>query len=126
MIMRRFTVATLVLAGGLLTACDGDSTGNGGASIFGTYTLVTFDGEALPVDFGGIELSAGSIELKGDGTYIISLTVDLGSGPEMSIQPGEFTVDPLEFDDFTGSISGNTLTLVNSAGNILVFTKQGA
>ncbi len=114
--MRRFTVATLVMAVALLTACDGDSTGNGGASIFGTYTLVTINGEALPVDLGGIEFIAASIELKGDGTYTISLTFDAGSGPEMSIQPGEFTVDPLEFDDFTGAtVSGNTLTLVSLA-----------
>ncbi len=110
--MRRFTVATLVMAVALLTACDGDRTRP--ESILGLYTLVTINGEALPVDLGGIEFIAASIELKGDGTYTISLTFDVGSGPEMSIQPGEFTVDPLEFDDFTGAtVSGNTLTLVS-------------
>ncbi len=85
MIMRRFTVATLVMAVALLTACDGDSTGNGG-SIVGTYTLQTVRGMNLPVEaLGGppfppggavlmFELTAGSIRLNSDDTCSASMT----------------------------------------------------
>ena len=111
--MRRFLIlATAVLAGGLLPACGDDTTEP--ESILGLYNLVTVNGEALPTDAGGFEIIAASIELKSDGTYTISLTFDLGGGPETDIQTGEFTVDPLEFDDFTGTVSGNTLTLVST------------
>ncbi len=57
--MPRFTVATLVMAVALLTACDGDSTGNGD-SIVGTYTLQTFNGESLPAELGVIPVPPGS------------------------------------------------------------------
>ncbi len=112
--MRRFLIlATAVLAGGLLPACGDDDT-TGPESILGLYNLVTVNGEALPTDVGGLEWIAASIELKSDETYTISLTFDLGGGPETDIQTGEFTVDPLDFDDFTGTVSGNTLTLVST------------
>ena len=86
MIMRRFTVMTLVMAVALLTACDGDSTGNSG-SIVGTYTLQTLNGMNLPVAPSGpppptppggavltFELTAGSVRLNSDDTCSLSLT----------------------------------------------------
>ncbi len=126
--MRRFLIlATAVLAGGLLPACGDDSTEP--ESIFGLYTLVSVNGEALPVDIGVVEISAGSIQLNSDGTYSISLTADLGGGPETATDSGTFTVDgsTVVFDgeftrDFTGTVSGNTLTIVE-AGNTFVFRK---
>ncbi len=82
--MRRFTVATFVMAVALLTACDGDSTGNSG-SIVGTYTLQTVNGMNLPAEaLGGpgmppgvvfmFELTAGSVRLNSDDTCSASMT----------------------------------------------------
>ena len=122
---RRFLIlATALLAGGLLPACGDDPTEP--ESIFGLYTLVTVNGEELPFEDPGIEISAGSIQLNSDGTYSISLTIDFGSGPETDTATGTFTVDgsTVDFDggEFTGTVSGNTLTIVE-AGNTFVFRK---
>ncbi len=162
--MRRFTVATLVMAVALLTACDGDSTGNGDASIFGTYTLQTFNGENLPVEAQGgppfppgvvfmFELTAGSVRLNSDDTCSASMTfrttIDgtvtaTESIATISISTADTTdgtctysvtgttirvdmpgsdppVTPALFI-LTGSITGNTLTLVNE-DDTFVFTK---
>ncbi len=146
--MRRFTVATLVMAVALLTACDGDSTGNGG-SILGTYTLQTWNGENLPVQaLGGppfppgvvfmFELTAGSVRLNSDDTCSLSLTfrttID-GTVTATNTETDTCTysvtgttirliVDPQGFADLvTGTISGNTLTLIDEDGNTLVLTK---
>ena len=166
-IMRRFTVATLVMAVALFTACDGDSTGNGG-SIVGTYNLQTFNGMSLPVaatrlggghigppisaPFGGdavigFELTAGSVPLNSDDTCSLSLTfrttireatgnVIMGTDTETDTCTYSVTgtniqliVDPEGLADLvTGTISGNTLTIVGSyfgvlGGNTLVLTK---
>ncbi len=126
--MRRFLIlTTALLAGGLLPACGDDATGP--ESIFGLYTLVSINGEALPVDIGVVEISAGSIQLNSDGTYSISLTADLGGGPETATDSGTFTVDgsTVVFDgftrDFNGTVSGNTLTTILLGGETLVFRK---
>ncbi len=161
--MRQFTVATLVMAVALLTACDGDSTGNGD-SIFGTYTLQTWNGENLPVEAGGgppfppgvvfmFELTAGSVQLNSDDTCSASMTfrttIDgtvtaTESIATISISTADTTdgtctysvtgttirvempgsdppVTPALFI-LTGSITGNTLTLVNE-DDTFVFTK---
>ncbi len=165
--MRRFTVATLVMAVALLTACDGDSTGNGG-SIFGTYTLQTWNDMNLPVQAlgGGVtgpvapgdpvtmfELTAGSVGLNSDDTCSASMTfrttIDgtvtaTESIATISISTADTTdgtctysvtgttirvempgSDPPVINALilTGSITGNTLTLVNEDGDTFVFTK---
>ena len=143
--MRRFTVATLVMAVALLTACDGDSTGNGDASIFGTYTLQTFNGENLPVEAQGgppfppgvvfmFELTAGSVRLNSDDTCSLSLTfrttIDgtvTATGTETDTCTYSVTGTTIRFDfpgeaPVTGTISGNTITAVVD-GDTFVFTK---
>ena len=161
--MRQFTVATLVMAVALLTACDGDSTGNGG-SIVGTYTLQTFNGENLPVEAGGgppfppgvvfmFELTAGSVRLNSDDTCSASMTfrttIDgtvtaTESIATISISTADTTDGTCTYSVtgttirlempgsdppvtraliLTGSITGNTLTLVNEDGDTFVFTK---
>ncbi len=163
--MRRFLIlTTALLAGGLLTACDGDSTGNGG-SIVGTYTLQTFNGENLPVEaLGGpgmppgvvfmFELTAGSVRLNSDDTCSASMTfrttIDgtvtktdsiatisrstadttdgtctysvTGTTIRVEMPGSDPPVTPALFI-LTGSITGNTLTLVNEDGDTFVFTK---
>jgi hypothetical protein len=116
-LMRRSLILATVLGGGLITAC-GDSTGPG--SIFGTYTLVSINGEQLPVDLDGIEVSAGWVRLDSDSTYAASLTADFGSGPETETTTGNFAVEgsTIDFDEglLTGTVSGNTLTLIDNWG----------
>ncbi len=144
--MRRFTVATLVMAVALLTACDGDSTGNGG-SIVGTYTLQTFNGENLPVGVPGapppmapggavtmFELTAGSIQLNSDDTCSTSLSFRTTTDGTVTATDTEtetctysVTGTTIRLDStgqgfITGTISGNTITVVVD-GDTLVFTK---
>ncbi len=125
--MRRFLILATVLGGGLLTACDGDSTGPGG--IFGTYTLVSIDGENLPVTLQildtEVEITAGSLRLNSDNTYTMSLTMTVEGTTDTGDVSGTFTVDgsTIDFDEgFTGTVSGNTLT-VSDEGVALVFRK---
>lgn len=117
-----FALAMTGTAAGLLSACGDDSTGP--TSIFGTYVLRTVNGEQVPVEIQGIEITAGWIRLDSDGTYAISMTID-GVPPDPG--DGTFTVDgsSIQFSgDYFGSgtISGNTITIVDT-GNTFVFRK---
>ncbi len=138
--MRRFlTVMTVVLAGGLLPACgDDDSTGPG--SVSGTYTLQTIDGTSLPfvlfqIGNDKIEITAGSVRLNSDNTYSISISLRLTRAGTVTTETdtgaGTYTASgsTIQFSDsgdgegpFTGSISGNTLTIIDE-GVAFVFTK---
>lgn len=142
--MRRFTVMTLVMAVALLTACDGDSTGNGG-SIVGTYTLQTLNGMNLPVAPSGLppptppgavltfELTAGSVRLNSDDTCSLSLTfrttIDgtvTATNTETDTCTYSVTGTTIRFDFpggalITGIISGNTITFIDR--DTFVFTK---
>lgn len=142
--MRRFTVMTLVMAVALLTACDGDSTGNGG-SIVGTYTLQTLNGMNLPVAPSSMppptppgavltfELTAGSVRLNSDDTCSLSLTfrttIDgtvTATNTETDTCTYSVTGTTIRFDfpgeaPVTGTISGNTITFIDR--DTFVFTK---
>ncbi len=126
--LRFLVTATAVLAGGLLPACGDDPMEP--ETIFGLYTLVTVNGEALPFEVQpGNEIIAASIQLNSDGTYSLSSTQDLGGGgPETSTETGTFTVDGStvtflgERDSFTGTVSGDTLTIADN-GNTFVYRK---
>ena len=146
--MRRFLIlATAVLAGGLLTAC-GDSTEP--ESIFGLYTLQTFNCDNLPAQLpptgpvppvGGmiiLELTAGSIQLNSGDTCSVSLTfrttitdvagnVTVTTEAETDTCTYSVTGSTIRFDfpgeaAITGTISGNTLTIVED-GDTFVFSK---
>lgn len=142
--MRRFTVMTLVMAVALLTACDGDSTGNSG-SIVGTYTLQTLNGMNLPVAPSSMppptppgavltfELTAGSVRLNSDDTCSLSLTfrttIDgtvTATNTETDTCTYSVTGTTIRFDfpgeaPVTGTISGNTITFIDR--DTFVFTK---
>jgi hypothetical protein len=118
-----------LLAGRLLTACGDDGTGPG--SIFGTYTLITINGEELPVEIApGFEITAGSVRLNSDNTYVLSFTLRLDGTTDTVDDPGTFTVvdgSIIQFTggeagNFSGTVSGNTLTIVEE-GDTLVFRK---
>ncbi len=138
--MRRFlTVMTVVLAGGLLTACgEDDSTGTGGTSIFGTYTLQTVNGTSLPfviIQIGNdkLEITGGSVRLNSDNTFSVSLTLRVTEAGTVTTltetETGTLTVTGSTVrltdsagDVTTGSISGNTLTIIDE-GDTFVLTK---
>ncbi len=140
--LRFLTIMTVVLAGGLLTACgdDGDATGTGGTSIFGTYALQTVNGTSLPfvlIQIGNdkIEVTAGSVRLNSDNTYSVSVTFRLTEAGTVTTETdtgaGTYTASgsTIQFSDsgdgegpFTGSISGNTLTIIDE-GVAFVFRK---
>ena len=122
MTIRRI-IAVLIVAGiaaGGMWAC-GDSTSP--SSIAGTYTLVTVNGEEVPFEIQGMEITAGWIRLDSDGTYTISMTID-GVPPDPG--NGTYTVDGSSIGfsgDYTGNgtLSGNTLTLIDNG--VFVFRK---
>ncbi len=122
----------------LLAACGKDSnspTGTDDTSIFGTYALQTILGESLPLivlEEGDdkLEFIAGSIRLDRDDTYSRSVTTRLTQSGNVTTDvftvAGTFTANgsALQFsgsgDDrgegpFTGSISGNTLTIIDAS-----------
>lgn len=130
--MRRFLLLTIaLLAGALLTACDDDGTGPD--SIFGTYTLVTVNGEPLPYQEDGSEVTAGWVRLNSDNTYEISVTIGpIGGTPQTETGEGTYSIDgsSIELSDpeggtenLTGTLSGNTLTIVDGDGNAWVLRK---
>ena len=140
--LRFLTVVMVTLAGGLLTACgdDDDATGTGGTSIFGTYALQTIAGTSLPAvllevpDFK-IEVTAGSVRLNSDNTYSISISLRLTDAGTVTTETetgaGTYTASgsTIQFSEpgtgegpFTGSISGNTLTIIDE-GVTFVFRK---
>ena len=135
----------LIPALALLGAC-GDKTGGAAdvtdpsSGIAGTYTLQTVNGTSLPfVTFqlgnDKVEVTAGSAQLNSDNTYSYSITLtDTTAGTvttTIDTGTGTYTVTgtTIQFSDpgdgsgaFTGSISGNTITVVVD-GDTFGFTK---
>ena len=136
--MRLVRSALLVMTAAMLATGCGDEAGPS-ASIFGTYTLQTVNGQSLP---DGVDSSypfgvviGGSFDLSSDNTWSRSLTY---SDTVTETETGTFTNNNGSFQfmwegiDFTGSVSGNTLTIVippppqpavTSSETVMVFTK---
>ena len=143
MMMRRLVAALMLtgIAAGGMWACGSDSTGPN--SIAGTYNLVSVDGDSLPITAyvsdgpaGTIdvtELVSGYMRLNANGTYLRShtyrttrYTIDGHAIDEVTTDAatdsGSWTLSgsALTFargvtrQTFTGSMSGNTLTIGNS------------
>ena len=114
----------------LLAGCGDDdepTNGNGDVtSIYGTYTLISLNGEELPTNLAGMELIAGWIRLDSDSTYTISLTLEFGDETDTITSDGTFTVAGSTIDldqgDAVGTVSGNTLT-ITSESDAYVFRK---
>jgi hypothetical protein len=71
----------LVLAATIAVACGGDSSSGPNASPVGRFQLSTFNGKSLPAtvfqDTGFMDvLTAGSLVLSADGTYLATTTTD--------------------------------------------------
>ena len=111
--MHRFRRRTIVLsfAFATLVAC-GDSSGPTPAHV-GTYTLRTVHGKPLPVILNGAQLQvfAGAITLRKDGTYTRTWSTEFYQGPGAPTIPnpmlqcrGTYTVQPA-FVDMTEATS---------------------
>ncbi len=107
--MRRLLILTtaIILAFGLLTACDGDSTGPG--SIFGTYTLVEENGQPLPSD--PFAPSGCCLTLSGSVTFTSS-TYDLRTSHRN--KNNDITFDNSEQGTYTRE--SNTLSFTRTGG----------
>jgi hypothetical protein len=131
-------VATLALT--MVTAC-GDSTGpDGEANISGTYTLRTVNGQNLPFPLlvvgttYRLEVTASTVSINANGTFTQSATLREVNGTNTTTETESATGtwtrtnNAISFRDsadgtvFTGSLSGNTITLVDE-GMTLVFQK---
>ena len=139
MTVRRL-IAVLIVAGiavGGTWACGGDSTSP--SSVAGTYNLQTIDGQSLPfvIFQDGAdknEVMSGFERLNSDGTFSQSMTFRLTEGGQVSTETETADGSWRQSESaitltyggsvgtLTGSLSGNTLTLVEQ-GLVLVFRK---
>ena len=128
---------TVALAVSLLTGC-GDATGP--EAIAGNYTLRSINGQDLPfiivqVLADKIEVTAGSVRINSDNTFSSSLTLAITeteggtTTSETGTTTGTYTLNGTaitftsEGETSTGSITGNTLTIIWDEGLTLVYQK---
>ena len=133
-----FTMASLVLVFAAAGCSTDNSTGLNG-SLTGTYTLQTFNGSNLPALFDSNNLQerdlvAETFTFYSDGTYTDDYTMRTLSSSGQSSQTyrdtGVYSQNntALQFRDsqtgdiFTGSITGNTLT-ITQFNDIYVFSR---
>jgi hypothetical protein len=110
----------LVVAATLAVAGCGDSTGPS-SEIVGTYTLRTVSGSNLPVVIAGVEVLAGQVVLKEDGTFMHSFTTRPAGGGTSTIEPSSGTyavsgsqitfTDSEHLDVVVATIADNTITV---------------
>lgn len=130
-------LALLTLLAPLLAGCGSDATGPA-SDIAGSYTLQTVDNKSLPaviLELGNdtVEILAGEMLLRADGTFRSSITrrdtVGGTSTTETQVDEGQWgrTGSALTFffsdgDRDAGTISGDALTVI-SASIVFVFTR---
>jgi hypothetical protein len=115
------------------------------ANVSGTFALVSADGKKLPIDAGEtldgtaeIYQTADEFEIGGDGQWTETTTIALQSlidGTEQSttsVSTGTYTISHDQIDfvrtlngavNFSGSVSGATLTIVYN-GSRLTYARQ--
>ena len=119
------TLAALLFA---VAACGGDEPTTAPESFAGTYNLVSVNGMPLPFVEGALTLTAAVLTLGGDGSATLSfevneISVEVFTGT-YTVSGSMITLDGVDIDGdpdiFTGTISGDTITL-SLAGNDLEF-----
>ena len=119
-------IFTVLVATSLSTACETTAP----ESLAGTYNLVSLNSMPLPVVEGQSTLTAGVLTLGGDGSATLSFEVNdvsvvvftgtyTVSGSMITLDGVDIDGDP---DTYTGTVSGNTITL-SRAGNDFEFRK---
>ena len=122
--MRR--LASVVLTGVLLTACNGDPFSPEGVS--GTYNLESINGNPLPeLSIDGSLAMAGSITLNADGSMSFSITWDdqteSWSGTFTLVAPSTVRPDITGEEPVSATLDGDRLTIVAEDGDTFVFRK---
>ena len=135
--MRR--LASVVLTGVLLTACNGDPFSPEGVS--GTYNLETVSGSPLPVtrtndSTGTFIFTAGSIILNANGTWSISTTGTTtiegttttitfgGSGGTFElVAPSTIRFTSPDGETMSGTLDGDRITIIGG-GDSFVYRKN--
>jgi len=120
----RFAIAAATVA--MLAACGSDSTGPRNPNVSGTYTLTTVDGSSLPFTIphtgDNIEIvDNATVALNSDSTYTAvangtencdSTTIITDTGHySVSGSQVTFTSSVIQGGNYTGSVSGSTLTV---------------
>lgn len=103
------------------------------STVLGIYNLQTVDGRALPATTSnGSVWTAGSGELKADKTWTVSITSHLANGSDdSSSDHGTYSITNstivlhslVDNSNSNGTISSNTITLINANQPTLVFRK---
>ena len=122
--MRR--LASVVLTGVLLTACNGDPFSPEGVS--GTYNLESINGNPLPeLSIDGSLAMAGSITLNAEGSMSFSITWDdqteSWSGTFTLVAPSTVRLDITGEEPVSATLDGDRLTIVAEDGDTFVFRK---
>jgi len=127
--MRYFAIALLAIG---MAACTNDSTSPNG-SVRGTYNLRTIDGSQLPIPLNnGCVIQSDQMIIDANGNYEEDYFYtdpacnqqDLGT-----YSANNNTVDFFSengFGEFTGSVSGNVLTIITAGnpGDTWVYARQ--
>ena len=136
-------IPAIVLAATIAIACGGDSASGPNASPVGSFQLTLFNGKSLPTtvfqDTAFMDvLTAGSLALSADGTYLstisvnetvdgnLSVYVDSGSGKRTQAGPVMQFVGPDSVRS-TASWDGKAITLSDTTArptSTMVFTKK--
>ncbi|HEX2166209.1 MAG TPA: hypothetical protein VHG09_03125 [Longimicrobiales bacterium] len=135
--MRRLVALALILP--ILAACDDDPTEPDNSHV-GTYTLVSVDGETVPVAIdegdGVLTISDGTVTLNANGTFAIDIDISFTEGeqttPEDLALTGTYTrsgntVTFSGHDDEgfeTATISGDVLTTTGGGDEVIVFERD--
>lgn len=126
--MRYFAIALLAIG---MAACTNDSTSPNG-SVRGTYNLRTISGSNLPIQLNnGCFLESDQMIIANDGTYeedyvCSDPTFDQQDFGQYSVNNNTiqfFSQSNLGIGDFTGSVSGNVLTII-SGSDSWVYARQ--
>ena len=117
--MRRFLLTTAAVAGTLVSAACGDSTGLS-SNVAGSYELQTINGRSLPVSAGSDVIESAEIELDADGDFVEIVRYDFGS-PDVFTGTWERNGDEIIFD----YNDGNTFIAQRTSSSRFVLDVNG-
>lgn len=136
--MKKLLALSLLIA---TVSCDEAATVAGGATIAGTYTLQSVNGDPLPSNFTDngttIQITAGTFTVTANGTFSYSETWSSGTdvttgtwtlnGDTYTFVPTPTQQDPNPTNGY-GTLSGTTLTLTvtetGQAAVVRILTKN--
>jgi len=120
----RFAIAAATVA--MLAACGSDSTGPRNTNVSGTYALTTVDGSSLPFTIPNTGdnteiVNNATVTLNSDSSYTaVANGTENGADATIITDAGHysvsgsqvtFTSSVIQGGNYTGSVSGSTLTV---------------